>query len=532
MTGVITVTNGSSGGFTSTGVNIVGTVDDITLNGTSVSGFTTAVEQYGGSLTLSGDSVITGGQYGTYVEDTDVTVDGSTLAAGSTGTAIHVEGASSFDATDLTTSGGLVGLSIDAVDFRWNGGGSSATTALLADGGAEGSVENVTWSDVTTQIDAGAYVTVTSVGNTVDASKLILDSTAVVHEGNLLTLDITHKDGDATDVGLLIQSTDGAQAAYVSPAYRTSYVTTDGDMEEWFGNVKNPSDDAMPGVMSTDGAGEDFLVTWDANNLYLGLTGVDMGAADLQIYIDSTTGGDSTGQSWYVSHSLPFAADYLFWAEDGADAANSGLKVSGFSGWTDASCPQTSSFIGTSVDTDGDGDMNDDTEIAIPWNCIGSPSNSVRMIVVVQDESTGAVTSVHPSQNIAAGAVGQAFNEELTVLMGHSDLATGMDLENHLLIYRSYIGSNTPTDAKRYDISAKVTADCEEDWGTLNDIDMSTNKEEEIDILRACPVIQDLVDITVAEDSGAYTLTLVDKADDVQDEENTLVWTVADDAIP
>ena len=347
MTGVITVTNGSSGGFTSTGVNIVGTVDDITLNGTSVSGFTTAVEQYGGSLTLSGDSVITGGQYGTYVEDTDVTVDGSTLAAGSTGTAIHVEGASSFDATDLTTSGGLVGLSIDAVDFRWNGGGSSAVTALLADGGAEGSVENVTWSDVTTQIDAGAYVTVTSVGNTVDASKLILDSTAVVHEGNLLTLDITHKDGDATDVGLLIQSTDGAQAAYVSPAYRTSYVTTDGDMEEWFGNVKNPSDDAMPGVMSTDGAGEDFLVTWDATNLYLGLTGVDMGAADLQIYIDSTTGGDSTGQSWYVSHSLPFAADYLFWAEDGADAANSGLKVSGFSGWTDASCPQTSSFIGT-----------------------------------------------------------------------------------------------------------------------------------------------------------------------------------------
>ena len=102
---------------------------------------------------------------------------------------------------------------IDAVDFRWNGGGSSATTALLVDNGAEGSVENVTWSDVTTQIDAGAYTMVTSVGNSVDASKLILDTTAVVHEGNLLSLDITHKDGDATDVGLLIQSTDGAQAA-------------------------------------------------------------------------------------------------------------------------------------------------------------------------------------------------------------------------------------------------------------------------------------------------------------------------------
>ena len=71
-------------------------------------------------------------------------------------------------------------------------------------------------------------------------------------------------------------------------------VTTDGDLDEWFGNVKNPSDDAMPGVLSTDGAGEDFMVTWDANNLYIALTGVDMGTADLQIYIDSTSGGDST----------------------------------------------------------------------------------------------------------------------------------------------------------------------------------------------------------------------------------------------
>ena len=90
----------------------------------------------------------------------------------------------------------------------------------------------------------------------------------------------------------------------------------------------------MPGVLSSDNAGEDFLATWDANNLYLALTGVDMGAADLQIYIDSSTGGDTTGQSWYVSHALPFAADYVFWAEDGGDG-NSGLKVNGFTGWSD-----------------------------------------------------------------------------------------------------------------------------------------------------------------------------------------------------
>ena len=152
---------------------------------------------------------------------------------------MYITGTSSMDATDMDTSG-LYGLYTDAVDFRWNGGDSDATTALMADGGAEGSVENVTWADSTTQINAGSYVTVTSVGNTVDASKLVVDSTAVIHEGNLLNLDITHKGGSASDVGLLIKSTDGAQAAYVSPAYRAPYMTADGDTDEWFGNTKNP----------------------------------------------------------------------------------------------------------------------------------------------------------------------------------------------------------------------------------------------------------------------------------------------------
>ena len=172
------------------------------------------------------------------------------------------------------------------------------------------------------------------------------------------------------------------------------------------------------------------------------------------------------------------------------------------------------------------------TEISIPWNCIGQPSTNVRLIAIVQDESTGAVNAVHPTQTIASGAVGQTFNEELTLLMGHSDLDTGMDIRNHLLIYRSYVGSNTPTDAKQYDISAKVEAPCAEDWHTTEDVDMSVNVALSINIERACPVIQNLVDITVNEDSGLYTLQLLDKADDVQDAENTLTWTVADDSDP
>jgi flagellin-like protein len=524
MYGSITVTTGTGGGFASVGINVVGTGDEITLDGTSVSGFETAIEQFGGSMTLSGDAILSGDTYAAYAEDTDVIVDGAELIASSTGTAMYVTGTSSFDATDMSTSG-LYGLNTDAVDFRWNGGDSDAVTSLMAESGAQGSVENVTWADTTTQINAGSYVTVTSVGNTLDAAKLVVDSTAVVHEGNLLDLSITHKGGTASDVGLLIQSTDGAQAAYVSPAYRAPFMLADGDLSEWYGNVKNPSDDAMPGVMSSDNAGEDFLATWDATNLYLALTGVDMGAADLQIYIDSSTGGDTSGDAWPISHALPFAADYVFWAEDDS-TANSGLKVSGLTGWSDvtSSCGNMLSTIGNSGDTD--------TEISIPWDCIGQPSATVRMIVIVQDETTGAIESVHPDQTFATGAVGQTFSDELTILMGHGDLVDGDDLTNHLLIYRSYVGSNTPSDAKTYDISVKVDAACQEDWGNINSVDMSTNVAESVNILRACPVIQDLVDITVNEDSGAYTLTMLDKVDDVQDLEETLIWTVADDSDP
>jgi len=519
--GVIIVENGSSSGFTSVGFNVAGTNDEVTLDGTEISGFNSAIEQYGGDMLLTGGAVLSGGAYGAYAMDTDVIVDGAELIGGSSGSGMYITGTSTFDATDMDASG-LYGLNTDGIDFRWNGGDSDAVTALMVDGGAEGSVENVTWGDTTNQIDAGAYTTVTSVGNTLDASKLIVDATAVIHEGNLLNLNATHKGADATDIGLMIKSTDSSNAAYVSPAYRSTYMTVDGDMSEWYGNTLNPSDDAMPGVMSGDGT-EDFLTTWDANNMYLALTGVDMNTADLQIYIDSSTGGDTEALNWNSqSMSLPFAADYVFWAENGDDG-NSGLKVNGFTGWSEVSgsCTALSSQIGDSSDTD--------TEISIPWDCIGSPADTVRMIVIVQDDSTGQVASVHPSQTIATGN-NQSFNEEITLIMGHSDLSSSDELRNHLLIYRSYVGSNTPSTAKNYDLSVKVDAACEEDWGNIDNIDMSTNVWESVDILRACPVITDLVDVTVDEDSGEYTLVLTNLADDVQDEENTLAWTVSDDA--
>ena len=48
------------------------------------------------------------------------------------------------------------------------------------------------------------------------------------------------------------------------------------------------------------------------------------------------------------------------------------------------------------------------------------------------------------------------------------------------------------------------------------------------DILRAKPVIENLVDVEYDEDSGQHTIALTDKGVDLQDTSESLVWTVTD----
>ncbi len=103
MWGSVTVTNASAGSFDSIGINIAGTNDDIVLHGTEATGFTTTVEQTGGSLTVEGDALLSGNSYGVYAEDTDVVVDGAHMISGSNGSAMYVTGTSTLDATDMDT---------------------------------------------------------------------------------------------------------------------------------------------------------------------------------------------------------------------------------------------------------------------------------------------------------------------------------------------------------------------------------------------------------------------------------------------
>ena len=72
-----------------------------------------------------------------------------------------------------------------------------------------------------------------------------------------------------------------------------------------------------------------------------------MGAADLQIYIDSSTGGDTTGQGMCLAlplqRTMSSGQGYCRWYR---------LKVNGFTGWSDVSCSNLQEYIGHSGDTD------------------------------------------------------------------------------------------------------------------------------------------------------------------------------------
>jgi flagellin-like protein len=527
MWGTVTVVAGATSSFTSTGLDVVGTSDSISLNGTEISGFSTAYEQSGGSLFMNGGADLSGANYAVDIDGTDVSSDGAKLTATSaTGVGLYFVGGGALALTDLSTDASQ-GVYIKGTTkglFDWNGGTVHSGTGLYATDKAEGDIQNMTWTDASTQIYAGSDTKITSVGNTIDLNKLVVVTGAEVHEANLLDLSVEHLGVATENVGLMIGSKSGNQAAYVSPNMRDtgslSVATAgdSGDLSDWIGNVDNPSDDLMPGVMSSASANEDFMATWDETNLFLALTGVNMDSGDLMIFLDTADDGSTDGWEWDgTTPSLGYSANYAFWAEDGSDSPNDGDTTYSYSlkKWTgtqwrdELSCTSMAAHIGWADNTN--------TELKIPWDCIGSPSNRwVRMSVVVLEESGGVVASNHPSSGY------------LSMNLGKDNLDDGM-LSDERLNYRSFIGSTTPSSAENYSIMAKVSVDCAEDWGVIEELDMSENRIKDIDILRACPVITGIEDVSYDEDSGAHTISLTDKADDVQDAESALVWTLTPD---
>ena len=487
--------------------------DTLTLSGTTVSGFDTGVMKTSGELYLTGAASLAGDSYGVYVDDVTVSAITASVDGGTTGTGLYVVDSDDVWVYPMDASG-LVGMYVENSPFRWDGGTVDATTALEVVE-AQGSVENMTWADADNQINAGTNAYVTSIGNTIDASKLIVDSSATIDEANLFSMTSTHLTATPTkEVSMLIQSTDGTRASYVSTSFQPEVMNVDGSDADWNGgNALNPSGYAMPGKMSGDGT-NDMMVTYiEGDDLYIGLTGEDLSTSDLLIYLSVDGAGSSTGYNLGGAHTLPFQANYVLWADS---ESSYDLYSYGFLGWG------PTSLSTASVDVDFSGSF---AEISIPFSRMGGTPAQVDIVAIVQGETTADVSTVHPTQNIDSSNTLQSFTEYMTVELTHDDLLTGA-IADEVLVYRSYKGSNTPSAAKNYDVMIKTEADCEYDWATTEDVSLATNVNLNMDMARACPEIQaSLADVTVDEDSGAYTFSLTNMADDVQDLEADLTWT-------
>jgi FlaG/FlaF family flagellin (archaellin) len=499
----------------SIGVSSLNSGDDVTLSGTEISGYAYGISIEDATLVLTGAASVAGSVAGVYADSATVTAIDASVDGGATGTGLHmVDGDYSW--IYPLDAAGDVGVYAENTEFRWDGGTSTATTALHAVESV-GSVENLTWSASTTQINAGSNAYVTSIGNTLDSNAISIVASATIDEANLFSLDATHLLGTASAVGMTLISTDGTRAAYVSPSFQPDIMAVDGDDSDWIGGTPlNPSDDAMPGMVSGDGT-NDFLVTYsEGDALYIGMTGEDLASNDLLIYLDVVAGGSNTGYNLNAAHTLPVQADYLFWA---TSDTNMDLYSNGFLGWGTSSVSNDAVVADLGTTTAGF------FEIAIPFSRLGGTPDAVNIVAIVQDAS-GNIQNVHPAHTVTTGA--QTLSEYISIETTHDDLETG-SISDEVLVYRTYKGSTTAGAAKDYDVMIKTQADCAYDWATVDAVSMATNQALTLDIERACPEIQStLADDAVDEDSGVYVMSLTDLADDVQDDEATLSWTVTE----
>ena len=496
---------------------------DITLDGTTISGYETGIYKTGGGLlTITGDAMITAGDngIGVHTEDISVSSIGATVDGGTTGIGMKVVDSplAWFYPMDVT---GNVGVDISNSEILWESGAVDADTILIADS-VSGRVQSLTdpassggagvaSAASTTMIDARSDSRLTVVDWPLDETKVLVDSTSIIEESNWLSIDANHLGAEPTSsVGLSIIS-DGDYTAYSSPVFEGAMIV-DGDSSDWVGgNDLNPSGYAMPGNV-----GGPMYLTTDSGNVMFGFDAVSTASSDVYIYIDSNDmAGTTTGFNGV--HTLPYAADFVIIADsNGAD-----VYYYNDPAWVLNPTANAISAEGTYL------------EVAAPLGALGGNSvDSMNIVATVQDLGTDTVSAVSPTQAFTGTgpeSLSEAYNLELNKL----DLNDGT-IDNEILLHRAFEFSNVPTAPHTYRVMVKTAAEarhtCDYDWATATGVTMEASQTLSFDILRACPEITATLDnLRVAEDSGPVTLDLASFVDDEQDVEANMLWEVTGD---
>ena len=147
--------------------------------------------------------------------------------------------------------------------------------------------------------------------------------------------------------GMPVSGSGPASAALPSQALTPPHLTdhtiiVDGDLSDW-------SADEM---METD-AGGGVYITWDEENLYLGIGNLnitDDGA--FLVYFDTTAGGSTTSYDFIAhgNHSLPFEADFGLAVDE---AASMEWVTWNGASWTSSAYTHTS-VVGTAASPDSE----------------------------------------------------------------------------------------------------------------------------------------------------------------------------------
>ena len=163
-----------------------------------------------------------------------------------------------------------------------------------------------------------------------------------------------------------------------------------------------------------------------------------------------------------LSHSLPISADYRIELSNDFTYKTITSSYSG-TGWVHSICTGLEEHLGRATSEPLTSKF---TEIAIPWGCIGlnGAEDSIRVFAFVKDSSNGDVIATHPNNNAVPTAGSSASSTDWTTpsmlrfdAQKESSLSVGQ-MRNHLLIFRSFIGSNTPvgTDTS-WDVTVTVS---------------------------------------------------------------------------
>jgi len=157
---------------------------------------------------------------------------------------------------------------------------------------------------------------------------------------------------------------------------------------------------------STSTSGWTDYFTWDATNLYFGISGADVDTdgkvSFIYIDIDPTGSNGSTSSiNWNRNHTLPFNADWAFAykAQSGADYWN--LRNYSGGAWLADQTFNGSVSLGS-----------DFLEVSIPKADIGTPTE-IKIVIFVQNNDGSWTWSSAPSNAITDGAGDKTFSHYL-----------------------------------------------------------------------------------------------------------------------